>query len=110
MHNHTSGFWGDYSFKLLLDVACNIALPSIKDSDPVCPDGILSRWPIACPAYGSALKLLLKPSYKKLASNKVLKQKILMRVHSLLSGRLGAHKHNLSSTAAQLCWQKRETS
>ena len=34
-----------------------------------------------------ALKLLLKPSYKKLTNN-----------------------HNLSSTTAQLCWQKRDTS
>ena len=110
MHSHTSGFWGDYSFKILLDVACNISLPSINDSDPVCPDGVLSRWPIACPAYGPTLKLLLKPSYKKLTNNKVLKRQVLMRVHFVLSGRLGANNHNLSSTAAQLCWQKRDTS
>ena len=110
MHNHTSGFWGDYSFKILLDVACNISLPSIKDSDPVCPDGVLSRWPIACPAYGPALKLLLKPSYKKLTNKNVFNRKILMRVHFVLSRRLGANKHNLSSTGAQLCWQKRDTS
>ena len=110
MHNHTSGFWGDYSFKLLLDVACNISLPSIRDSAPVCPDGVLSRWPIACPAYGPALKLLLKPSYKKLTINKVLKRQLLMRVHFVLSERLGANNHNLSSTTAQLCWQKRDTS
>ena len=57
MHNHTSGFWGDYSSKLVLDVACNISLPPIKDRDLVCPDGVLSRWPIACLAYGPALQL-----------------------------------------------------
>ena len=28
----------------------------------------------------------------------------------VVAGRLGANKHNLSSTAAQLCWQKRDTS
>ena len=95
---------------LLLDVACNMSLPSIKDSDPVCPDGILSRWPIDCPAYGPALKLLLKPLYKKLTNNKVIKRQVLMRVHFVLSGRLGANNHNLSSTSAQLCWQKRNTS
>ena len=27
MRSHTSGFWGDYSFKLVLDVACNMSLP-----------------------------------------------------------------------------------
>ena len=110
MHSHTSGFWSDSSFKILLDVACNISLPSIKDSDPVCPDGVLSRWPIACPAYGPALKLLLKPSYKKLTNNKVLKRLVLTRAHFVLPERLGANNHNLSSTAAQLCWQKRDTS
>ena len=110
IQNHTSGFWGDYSFKLLLDVACNISLPSIRDSEPVCPDGVLSRWPCACPAYGPALRLLLKPSYKKLTINKILKRQLLMRVHSVLSERLGANNHNLSSTTAQLCWQKRDTS
>ena len=57
-----------------------------------------------------ALKLLLKPSYKKLTNNKVLKRQVLMRVHFVLSGRLGANNHNLSSTTAQLCWQKRDTS
>ena len=57
-----------------------------------------------------SLKLLLKPSYKKLTNNKVLKRQVLMRVHFMLSGRLGANNHNLSSTTAQLCWQKRHTS
>ena len=33
MRSHTNGFWGDYSFKILLDVACYISLPSMKDSD-----------------------------------------------------------------------------
>ena len=110
MHSHTHGFWGDYSFKILLGVASNISLPSINDSYPVCPDGVLSRWPIACHAYGPALKLLLKPAYKKLTNNKVLKWQILMRVHFVLSGRLGANTHNISSTAASMCWQKRATS
>ena len=109
LRKYTCGFWGDYSFKLLLDVACNISLPSIADNDPVCPDGVLSRWPIDCPAYGPALKLLLKPYYKRLAMRKGLKRQLLLRVHFLLSERLGANTHNLSSTAAQLCWQKRNT-
>ena len=47
-----------------LDLPKNVC-HQINDSDPVCPDGVLSRWPIGCPAYGPALKLLLKPSYKK---------------------------------------------
>ena len=86
-----------------------MSLPSIGDNDPVCPDGVLSRWPIDCPAYGPALKLLLKPSYRKVTMTKVLKRQLLMRVHLVLSEGLGANSHNLSTTAAQLCWQKGNT-
>ena len=107
MHSHTKGVWGDYTFKILLDVACNLSLPIIKDTYPVCPDGVLSRWPWNCPAYSLALKRLLKPAQKKKALHATLKRHLLMRVHFHLSARLGANSHNLSSTMAQLCWQKR---
>ena len=109
MHNHTRGFWGDYTFKILLDVACNISLPSIKDKCAVCPDGVLSRWPIECPAYAPAIKRVLKPTYKNLMLSKYLKHHLLMRIHFILSARLGAKHHNLPSTMAQLCWQKRDS-
>ena len=109
MRQHTKGFWGDYTFKILLDVACNMSLPSIQDSDPVCPDGVLSRWPIDCPAYKPGLALLLKPQHKRKKLSRCVKLQLLMYVHQVLSRRLGAKNHNLSSTTAQLCWQLRST-
>lgn len=108
MHSHTKGVWGDYTSKLLLDVACNVSLTSIKDNSPVCPDGILSRWPVHCPAYGPALKRLLKRVHKKKKLHTTLRRQLLMRVHAHVSARLGANNHNLSTTLAQLCWQKRD--
>ena len=107
MHTHTKGWWGHYSFKIMLDVACCMSLPSLNDSDPVFPDAVLSRWPINCPAYRPALKQLLKPKFQKQLHDTVLKRQLLMHVHCVLSRRLGAHIHNFASTTAQLCWQKR---
>ena len=95
-------------FREGLDLPKNVC-HQINDSDPVCPDGVLSRWPIDCLAYGPALKLLLKPAYKERGHGRALKRQLLMRVHFVLSGRLGANNHNLSSTTAQLCWQKRNS-
>ena len=109
MREDTRGLWGDYSFKLLIDVACNMSLPSIKDSHPVCPDGVMSRWPVGCPAYRPGLRLLLKPRHKRRRHNRCVKRQLLVCVHKVLSGRLGANHHNVTSTLAQLCWQLRNT-
>jgi len=107
MQTHTKGWWGQYSFKIMLDVACYMSLPSIKDNDSVFPDAVLSRWPINCPAYTPALKQLLKPKFQKELQKKALKRQLLMHVHRVLSHRLGANIHNFASTTAQLCWEKR---
>ena len=94
----------------MLDVACYMSLPSIKDNDSVFPDAVLSRWPINCPAYQPALKQLVKSKFHKQLHDKVLKRQLLMHVHCVLSRRLGANIHNFASTTAQLCWQKRSKS
>ena len=42
------------------------------------------------------------------AMNGKLKYKVLMYVHAKLAKKLGAAHHSVSSTLAQICWQKRE--
>lgn len=107
MSNNTKGWWGDYPMKCILDVPCTSGLRCLRDSEPVFPDMVLSRWPVRCPAYKAGLQALLKMRYKRNALGADLKYKLLMRAHAEISRRLGAQHHCVATTLAQLCWQKR---
>ena len=48
----------------------------------------------------------MKPKYRTKVMNANLKYKVLMYVHAKLAKRLGAAHHSVSSTQAQICWQK----
>ena len=104
------GWWGDYAMKCFLDVPCNLSLAQFNDRHTVFPDMVLSRWPINCPGYAKALKGLLKPKVRSRRMSAGMKTKLLMHVHRVMSRELGAQHHSLSSTLAQLCWQKRARS
>ena len=108
LSNDTKGWWGDYSMKCMLDVPCNLGLPSLGAPVQLFPDVVLARWPVRCPAYVAGLRKLLKPQYKTKKLSADLKYKLLMRVHAKLSARLGAQHHSVSTTLAQLCWQERQ--
>ena len=110
LKHHTKGWFGDYAMKCILDVGCNVTLHSIQDTCQVFPDEVLSKWPVNCPAYSAALKKLLTPSYKGATIKRSLKHKLLMHVHCVVAKKLGGNPpHGLSSTLAQLCWQKRQS-
>eukprot|EP00972_Heterocapsa_arctica_P069110 10211440-Heterocapsa_arctica.AAC.1 len=49
--DRTTGWWGHYAMKCILDVPCNSSLPVLGDTGVLFPDAVLSRWPIHCPAY-----------------------------------------------------------
>ena len=107
MSSHTRGWFGDYAMKCILDVGCQCRLHSSHGST-VFPDPLLSRWPVQCPAYKAAMVPMLKPKFKKRAFKKHLKWKSLMYVHAVVSKHLGGPgTHCVSTTLAQLCWQKR---
>ncbi len=107
MSTHTKGWFSDYAMKCILDVGCQCRISSTKSST-VFPGPLLSRWPVNCPAYKGALVKLLKPRFKKKKFCQKLKLKSLMYVHAVLSKELGGPgTHCVSSTLAQLCWQKR---
>ena len=63
--------------------------------------------PVNCPGYKTGVKKLLKPKYRTKVMNANLKYKVLMYVDAKLAKRLGAAHHSVSSTLAQMCWQKR---
>ena len=94
--------------KCILDVGTNCSIKATKDNRQVFPDALLSKWPVNCPAYKTGVKKLLKPKYRTKVMNANLKYKVLMYVHAKLAKRLGAAHHSVSSTLAQMCWQKRE--
>ena len=58
--------------------------------------------------YTTGVKKLVKPKYRMKVMNANLKYKVLMYVHAKLAKRLGAAHHSVSSTLAQMCWQKRQ--
>ena len=106
---HTKGWFSDYVMKCILDVGCSVTLHHIPDRRTVFPDEVLSKWPVNCPAYGPGLKKLLTRSYKGAPMKRGLKHKLLMHVHCVVSKKLGGNPpHWLSSTLAQLCWEKRQ--
>ena len=93
--------------KCLLDVGCNATMRGIEDGQQVFPDVVLSKWPVKCPAYKTGLRQLLKKSYRASPLRAKVKYNLLMHVHAMMSKKLGAATHRVSSTLAQLCWQKR---
>jgi len=108
MDSHTKGWFGDYAMKCILDVGTNCTIKATKDNRQVFPDALLSKWPVNCPGYKTGVKKLLKPKYRTKVMNANLKYKVLMYVHAKLAKRLGAAHHSVSSTLAQMCWQKRQ--
>ena len=108
MDNHTKGWFGDYAMKCILDVGTNCTIKATKDNRQVFPDALLSKWPVNCPGYKTGVKKLLKPKYRTKVMNANLKYKVLMYVDAKLAKRLGAAHHSVSSTLAQMCWQKRD--
>ena len=85
LSNVTKGWWGAYSMKCVLDVPCNLGLPSLGAPVQLFPDAVLARWPVRCPAYLAGLRKILKPQYKTTRLSNDLKYKLLMRVHAKLS-------------------------
>ncbi len=108
MDNHTKGWFGDYAMKCILDVGTNCTIKATNDNMQVFPGALVSKWPVNCPAYKTGVKKLLKPEYRMKVMNAKLKFKVLMYVHAKLAKKLGAAHHSVSSTLAQICWQKRE--
>ena len=108
MDSHTNGWFGDYAMKCILDVGTNCTIKATTDGRHVFPDAVLSTWPVNCPAYTTGVKKLLRPKYRTRPMKRVLKYKVLMYVHARLAKRLGAAHHSVSSTLAQICWQKRQ--
>ena len=100
--------FGDYAMKCILDVGLNCMIKATKDNRQVSPAAVLSKWPVNCPAYKTGVKKLLKPKYRTKVMNANLKNKVLMYVHAKLAKRLGAAQHWVSSTLAQMCWEKRQ--
>ena len=108
INDHTKGWFGDYAMKCILDVGTNCSIKGTKGKKQVFPDAVLSKWPVDCPRYKKQLRKLLKPKYQLTSMNADLKYKLLMYIHAILSKRLGAAHHSVSSTLAQLCWEKRQ--
>jgi len=108
MVSHTKGCFGDYAMKCILDVGTNTTIKATGDTKSVFPDAVLSAWPVNCPAYTSGIKRLLKRQCKNKAIKMHLKYTLLLFVHARMSKRLGAAHHSVSSTLAQLCWEKRQ--
>ena len=104
----TTGWWGDYPMKCLLDVPCNVKFHKMQDGATLLPDPILSVWPVRCPAYAPGIRSLFRKTCRQMPLKECMKFKLLMHIHARLSKELGADVHNVTSTLAQLCWQKRQ--
>ncbi len=83
-----------------MNVMCNMTLPSLQDNDSVLPDGVLPRWPVGCPAHAICVERVPKPSQKHVLFDKDLKRRLRVRVRCRLCARLGAHRHDVTSTLA----------